>query len=150
MCVSFCVCVRVCLFGLTGCSSLMSSLQEERCLLGFPCVNPLVAQLMLSRGPSLHWLLGASLSQLQELLPEVPHKVVKVTWPAISSHKFPSLVIHLAFIGKKIWSCLLLFCILQCRFHMLWNICILIIPNFVFSYVLSAKLCDGAILIIQT
>jgi hypothetical protein len=115
VCVSFCVCVRVCLFGLTGCSSLMSSLQEERCLLGFPCVNPLVAQLMLSRGPSLHWLLGASLSQLKELLPEVPHKVVKVTWPAISSHEFPSLVIHLAFIGKKIWGCLLLFCILQCR-----------------------------------
>lgn len=33
---------------------------------------------MLSRARSLQWLLGASLSQLMELLPEVPHKVLKV------------------------------------------------------------------------
>lgn len=44
----------------------------------FPCVNPLVAQVMLRRAPSLHWLLGASLTELQQLMPEVPHKVIKV------------------------------------------------------------------------
>nr|XP_046206206.1 protein shortage in chiasmata 1 ortholog [Oncorhynchus gorbuscha] len=66
--------------------SVISS-KEERCLLGFPCVNPLVAQLMLSRGPSLHWLLGASLSQLKELLPEVPHKVVKLFSDTTSLYK---------------------------------------------------------------
>lgn len=33
---------------------------------------------MLKRAPSFRWLLGASLPQLQELLPEVPHKVLKV------------------------------------------------------------------------
>ncbi|XP_070820016.1 protein shortage in chiasmata 1 ortholog [Chaetodon trifascialis] len=52
--------------------------QEENCLLQFPCINPLVSQLMLRRAPSLQWLLGASLSQLKELLPEVPHKVLKL------------------------------------------------------------------------
>ncbi|XP_064792576.1 protein shortage in chiasmata 1 ortholog [Oncorhynchus masou masou] len=66
--------------------SVISS-KEERCLLSFPCVNPLVAQLMLSRGPSLHWLLGASLSQLQELLPEVPYKVVKLFSDTTSLYK---------------------------------------------------------------
>ena len=45
----------------------------------FPCVNPLVGQLMLSRAPSLAWLLGATLSELELLLPEVPHKVLKVS-----------------------------------------------------------------------
>ncbi|XP_074525765.1 protein shortage in chiasmata 1 ortholog [Halichoeres trimaculatus] len=54
------------------------SLQEEKCVCQFPSVNPLVGQLMLSRVPSLQWLLRASLSQLQELLPEVPHKVLKL------------------------------------------------------------------------
>lgn len=54
------------------------SLQEEKCLLQFPCINPLVSQLMLRRAPSFRWLLGASLSQLKELLPEVPHKVLEV------------------------------------------------------------------------
>lgn len=52
--------------------------QEEKCLSQFPCINPLVAQLMLSRVPSFEWLLGASLCQLKELLPEVPHKVLKL------------------------------------------------------------------------
>ncbi|XP_068577022.1 protein shortage in chiasmata 1 ortholog [Cebidichthys violaceus] len=52
--------------------------EEERCLLQFPCINPLVSQLMLRRAPSVQWLLGASLSQLMELLPEVPHKVLKL------------------------------------------------------------------------
>uniref|UniRef100_A0AAQ5WVV6 Protein shortage in chiasmata 1 ortholog n=1 Tax=Amphiprion ocellaris TaxID=80972 RepID=A0AAQ5WVV6_AMPOC len=52
--------------------------QEEKCLLQFPCINPLVGQLMLSRAPSVQWLLEAPLSQLMELLPEVPHKVLKL------------------------------------------------------------------------
>ncbi|KAG7221310.1 hypothetical protein INR49_017377 [Caranx melampygus] len=52
--------------------------QEETCLLQFPCINPLVSQLMLRRAPSFHWLLRASLAQLKELLPEVPHKVLKL------------------------------------------------------------------------
>ncbi|XP_042276572.1 protein shortage in chiasmata 1 ortholog isoform X1 [Thunnus maccoyii] len=52
--------------------------QEEQCLLQFPCINPLVCQLMLNRAASFQWLLGASLSQLKELLPEVPHKVLKL------------------------------------------------------------------------
>ncbi|XP_070689528.1 protein shortage in chiasmata 1 ortholog [Pempheris klunzingeri] len=51
---------------------------EEKCLLQFPCVNPLVSQLMLRRASSVQWFLGASLSQLEELLPEVPHKVLKL------------------------------------------------------------------------
>ncbi|KAK0143450.1 hypothetical protein N1851_018425 [Merluccius polli] len=57
--------------------ALMPS-QEECCLLLFPCVNPLVGQLMLRRAPSLQWLLGASLSELEELFPDVPHKVLKL------------------------------------------------------------------------
>ncbi|XP_069379560.1 protein shortage in chiasmata 1 ortholog [Paralichthys olivaceus] len=52
--------------------------QEESCVLQFPCINPLVSQLMLWRAPSLQWLLGASLTQLNKLLPEVPHKVLKL------------------------------------------------------------------------
>ncbi|KAM7019117.1 protein shortage in chiasmata 1 ortholog [Tautogolabrus adspersus] len=52
--------------------------EEEKCFCQFPCINPLVSQLMLNRAPSFQWLLGASLSQLQELLPEVPHKVLKL------------------------------------------------------------------------
>lgn len=49
-------------------------------LLDFPSVNPLVAQLMLNKGPSLNWILLATLCQLQELLPEVPEKVLKVSY----------------------------------------------------------------------
>ncbi|KAM8885199.1 uncharacterized protein shoc1 isoform 2-T2 [Spinachia spinachia] len=52
--------------------------EEEKCLAKFPCINPLVGQLMLRRAPSVQWLLGAPLSQLMELLPEVPHKVLKL------------------------------------------------------------------------
>ncbi|XP_040010710.1 protein shortage in chiasmata 1 ortholog isoform X2 [Xiphias gladius] len=52
--------------------------QEEKSLLQFPCFNPLVSQLMLRRAPSFQWLLGASLSQLKALLPEVPHEVLKL------------------------------------------------------------------------
>lgn len=59
--------------------------QDEKRLLTFPCINPLVGQLMLKRAPTFRWLLGASLSQLQELLPEVPKKVLKVTTDKLSS-----------------------------------------------------------------
>ncbi|KAK7164019.1 hypothetical protein R3I94_002670 [Phoxinus phoxinus] len=52
--------------------------EEEHCLLQFPCINPLVAQLMLRRAPSLQWLLGASFSELQEMFPQIPHKVIKL------------------------------------------------------------------------
>lgn len=52
--------------------------QDENRLLLFPCINPLVGQLMLKRAPVFQWLLGASLHQLQELFPEVPQKVLKV------------------------------------------------------------------------
>ncbi|KAM4876462.1 protein shortage in chiasmata 1 ortholog [Thomomys bottae] len=51
--------------------------KEEMYLLDFPCINPLVAQLMLNKVPSLHWLLSATPCQLQELLPSVPEKVLK-------------------------------------------------------------------------
>ncbi|KAF7244643.1 hypothetical protein EYD10_09234, partial [Varanus komodoensis] len=51
--------------------------EAETCLLTFPCMNPLVAQLMLKKSPSIEWLLSATFDQLQELLPEVPEKVLK-------------------------------------------------------------------------
>ncbi|XP_074062198.1 protein shortage in chiasmata 1 ortholog [Macrotis lagotis] len=55
----------------------ISPSEDEICLLDFPCINPLVAQLMLNKVPSLPWLLSATLDQLQGLLPEVPSKVLK-------------------------------------------------------------------------
>ncbi|XP_015347688.2 protein shortage in chiasmata 1 ortholog [Marmota marmota marmota] len=55
----------------------VSPSKEEMYLLDFPCINPLVAQLMLNKGPSLNWLLLATACQLQDLLPEVPEKVLK-------------------------------------------------------------------------
>ncbi|XP_055467586.1 protein shortage in chiasmata 1 ortholog [Psammomys obesus] len=55
----------------------VSPSEEEMSLLDFPCVNPLVAQLMLHRAPSLHWLLSSAPAELQELLPQVPDKVLK-------------------------------------------------------------------------
>lgn len=54
----------------------------------FPCVSPLVAQIMLRRAPSLPWLLGASLTELQQLLPEVPQKVIKVPTASLSTMLF--------------------------------------------------------------
>ncbi|NWQ78158.1 SHOC1 protein, partial [Columbina picui] len=51
--------------------------ETEKCLLTFPCINPLVAQVMLKKGSSLNTLFLASFDQLQELLPEVPKKVLK-------------------------------------------------------------------------
>ncbi|XP_025064762.1 uncharacterized protein C9orf84 [Alligator sinensis] len=52
--------------------------EAEKHLLAFPCLNPLVSQLMLKRGSSLNRLLSATFDQLQELLPEVPEKVLKL------------------------------------------------------------------------
>ncbi|KAJ8381145.1 hypothetical protein SKAU_G00019230 [Synaphobranchus kaupii] len=66
-------------FVLFGLKSEDLDFKEENCLTLFPSVNPLVAQLMLRRAPSLHWLLGATLSELKELLPEIPHKVMKLS-----------------------------------------------------------------------
>ncbi|XP_026722295.1 protein shortage in chiasmata 1 ortholog [Athene cunicularia] len=51
--------------------------ETEKCLLTFPCINPLVAQFMLKKASSLERLFLASFDQLQELLPEVPKKVLK-------------------------------------------------------------------------
>ncbi|NWI15428.1 SHOC1 protein, partial [Crypturellus soui] len=51
--------------------------EPEKCLLAFPCINPLVAQFMLKTGSSLKRLFHASFNQLQELLPQVPKKVLK-------------------------------------------------------------------------
>ncbi|KAM7391226.1 hypothetical protein PAMP_021930 [Pampus punctatissimus] len=63
--------------------------QEEQCLLQFPCINPLVCQLMLKRAASFQRLLGSSLSQLTELLPEVPHKVLKLFTDTTSLYTAP-------------------------------------------------------------
>ncbi|XP_072289991.1 protein shortage in chiasmata 1 ortholog [Eucyclogobius newberryi] len=57
---------------------IISESNEEKCLLHFPCINPMVSQLMLRRAPNLQWLLGAPLPELKEMLPEVPHKVLKL------------------------------------------------------------------------
>ncbi|NXO00682.1 SHOC1 protein, partial [Rhinopomastus cyanomelas] len=51
--------------------------EAEKFLLTFPCINPLAAQCMLKKGSSLNSLLFASFNQLQELLPEVPEKILK-------------------------------------------------------------------------
>ncbi|NXU57247.1 SHOC1 protein, partial [Turnix velox] len=51
--------------------------EAEQCLLNFPSINPLVAQFMLKKVSSLNKLFLASFDQLQELLPEVPKKVLK-------------------------------------------------------------------------
>ncbi|NWW38687.1 SHOC1 protein, partial [Panurus biarmicus] len=60
--------------------------ETEKCLLTFPCINPLVAQFMLKKGSSLNRLFLASFCQLQELLPEVPKKVLKHFSDMISTH----------------------------------------------------------------
>ncbi|XP_068280011.1 protein shortage in chiasmata 1 ortholog [Nyctibius grandis] len=51
--------------------------ETEKCLLTFPCINPLVAQFMLKKGSPLNRLFLASFDELQGLLPEVPKKVLK-------------------------------------------------------------------------
>ncbi|KAG7318700.1 hypothetical protein KOW79_018455 [Hemibagrus wyckioides] len=58
--------------------------EEEQCLLYFPCVNCVVAQLLLSRSLSLQWLLEASHTQLEELFPEISPSVLKWTLEASS------------------------------------------------------------------
>ncbi|XP_071437650.1 protein shortage in chiasmata 1 ortholog [Pithys albifrons albifrons] len=60
--------------------------ETENCLLTFPCINPLVAQFMLKKGFSLNKLFLASFDELQELLPEVPKKVLKHFSDIISSY----------------------------------------------------------------
>ncbi|NXI24815.1 SHOC1 protein, partial [Sterrhoptilus dennistouni] len=60
--------------------------ETEKCLLTFPCINPLVAQFMLKKGSSLNRLFLASFFQLQEILPEVPKKVLKHFSDIISSY----------------------------------------------------------------
>ncbi|KAM7023771.1 protein shortage in chiasmata 1 ortholog isoform 3-T3 [Acridotheres tristis] len=60
--------------------------ETEKSLLTFPCINPLVAQFMLKKGFSLSRLFLASFDQLQELLPEVPKKVLKHFSEMISSY----------------------------------------------------------------
>ncbi|XP_053157014.1 protein shortage in chiasmata 1 ortholog isoform X2 [Hemicordylus capensis] len=51
--------------------------EAEKCLLTFPCINPLVAQVMLKKSSSLEWLLSTTFDKLQELLPEVPERILK-------------------------------------------------------------------------
>ncbi|NXC58547.1 SHOC1 protein, partial [Aleadryas rufinucha] len=60
--------------------------ETEKCLLTFPCINPLVAQFMLKKGSSLNRLFLASFDQLQELLPEVSKKVLKNFSDMVSSY----------------------------------------------------------------
>ncbi|XP_058280101.1 protein shortage in chiasmata 1 ortholog [Hirundo rustica] len=60
--------------------------ETEKFLLTFPCINPLVAQFMLKKGSSLNRLFLANFCQLQELLPEVPKKVLKHFSDIISSY----------------------------------------------------------------
>ncbi|XP_077416325.1 protein shortage in chiasmata 1 ortholog [Vanacampus margaritifer] len=96
---------RICFLSLMSCGrdpagylerdwlAVVSS-QEELSLLRFPCVNPLVAQLMLRRAPSLPWLLAASLTQLAEMLPEVPHKVLKLFSNATSLYEAQPAQVH--------------------------------------------------------
>ncbi|KAI4887103.1 hypothetical protein NFI96_025749 [Prochilodus magdalenae] len=61
--------------------------EEEKCLVCFPCVNSVVAQLMLRRAPSLQWLLEASFSDLKESFPEFPHKVCKLFSEITALHR---------------------------------------------------------------
>ncbi|NXD27832.1 SHOC1 protein, partial [Spelaeornis formosus] len=60
--------------------------ETEKCLLTFPFINPLVAQFMLKKGSSLNKLFLANFDQLQELLPEVPKKVLKHFSDMVSSY----------------------------------------------------------------
>nr|XP_032821719.1 protein shortage in chiasmata 1 ortholog isoform X5 [Petromyzon marinus] len=52
--------------------------KEEQFLLGFPCINAFVAQLMLQKLDSLQQILSLSLPTLCNLLPQVPTKVLKL------------------------------------------------------------------------
>ncbi|XP_053787498.1 protein shortage in chiasmata 1 ortholog [Vidua chalybeata] len=68
--------------------------EPEKCLLTFPCINPLVAQFMLKKGSSLNRLFLASFDQLQELLPEIPKKVLKHFSDMISSYSLNTAVLE--------------------------------------------------------
>ncbi|KAL6466167.1 hypothetical protein MHYP_G00263000 [Metynnis hypsauchen] len=61
--------------------------EEESCLVCFPCINPMVSQLMLRRAPSLQWLLEASFSELKDKFPEIPHKVCKLFSDVTALHR---------------------------------------------------------------
>ncbi|MCI4392345.1 hypothetical protein PGIGA_G00145020 [Pangasianodon gigas] len=61
--------------------------EEEQCLLYFPCVNCVVAQLLLSRAPSLQWLLEASHSQLEEMFPEITPSILKIFSDSTAAHR---------------------------------------------------------------
>ncbi|XP_028909947.1 protein shortage in chiasmata 1 ortholog [Ornithorhynchus anatinus] len=65
--------------------------KDEEFLLSFPCVNPLVAQMMLFQVTSLYRLIKASLRQLEELLPEVPPKVLLLFKAITSTYNFAPL-----------------------------------------------------------
>ncbi|NWT67509.1 SHOC1 protein, partial [Prunella himalayana] len=60
--------------------------EPEKCLLTFPCINPLVAQFMLKKGSSLNKLFLASFDQLQKLMPQAPKRVLKHFSDIISSY----------------------------------------------------------------
>ncbi|XP_059830815.1 protein shortage in chiasmata 1 ortholog [Hypanus sabinus] len=64
--------------------------EDEKQLLNFPSLNSLVAQLMLRRTPSMLWLLSASLNELQDVLPEVPEKVLKLFSEITALHHLSS------------------------------------------------------------
>ncbi|KAF4074769.1 hypothetical protein AMELA_G00243190 [Ameiurus melas] len=61
--------------------------EEEHCLLYFPSVNCVVAQLLLSRAPSLRWLLEASHTQLEEMFPEITPSVFKLFSECTAAHR---------------------------------------------------------------
>ncbi|XP_060763707.1 uncharacterized protein LOC132872714 isoform X7 [Neoarius graeffei] len=64
--------------------------EEEQCLLYFPSVNCVVAQLLLSRAPSLQWLLEASHTQLEEMFPEIKPSVFKIFGDSTATYRHSS------------------------------------------------------------
>ncbi|XP_043562049.1 protein shortage in chiasmata 1 ortholog [Chiloscyllium plagiosum] len=64
--------------------------EDEKQLLDFPSLNSLVAQLMLRKSPSMEWLLSATFNELQEILPEVPGKALKLFSEITALHRLGS------------------------------------------------------------
>ncbi|XP_067838452.1 protein shortage in chiasmata 1 ortholog [Heptranchias perlo] len=64
--------------------------EDEKQLLDFPSLNSLVAQLMLKKAPSMLWLLSATFNELQDILPEVPGKVLKLFSEITALHRLSS------------------------------------------------------------
>ncbi|XP_038661506.1 uncharacterized protein LOC119970640 [Scyliorhinus canicula] len=64
--------------------------EDEKQLLNFPSLNSLVAQLMLKKAPSMAWLLSATVNELQDVLPEVPGKALKLFSEITALHKLSS------------------------------------------------------------